>query len=207
MSIPRTLDPVEIRVLGCLLEKEQSTPDQYPLTLNALVAACNQRSSRDPVMELSDADVHHALDRLHAEVLVWPVSSARAERWRHSLDRRLDLEPGTKALLTLLMLRGPQTPGELRARSDRLHPFAGTGEIEELLEGLAARPEPLVVRLERRPGHKEPRWAVLLGGAPPEELTGPAPRPPRAEPLAERIDRLEAEVSELRERLERLERG
>ncbi len=212
MSLPRPLDPVEIRVLGCLLEKERATPDLYPLTVNALVAACNQRSSRDPVMTLGPADVTDALDRLHAEVLVWPVSGARSQRWRHNLDRRLELEPATGAVLTLLMLRGPQTPGELRGRSDRLHTFATTREVEETLAALAARGQPLVAQLERSPGQKEARWAPLLAepGSEPWAATAPpatAPPHPAGDSLGERVGRLEGELAALRERVARLERG
>jgi len=201
----RCLDAVEIRILGCLLEKEQSTPDLYPLTLNALVAACNQRSSRDPVMDLGAADVAEALDRLHADVLVWPVSSARSERWRHTLDRQLDLDPGRKAVLTLLMLRGAQTPGELRARSERLNRFDSTDEVEAALEALARGPEPLVVQLPRRPGQKETRWAHLLAGE--VEVAAETSRdlPPRPPAPSDRFARLEARIADLEARLADLE--
>jgi uncharacterized protein YceH (UPF0502 family) len=123
MRLPRILDQVEIRVLGCLLEKQQSTPEYYPLTLNSLVAACNQKSNREPVMELSEPDVRAALERLRADVLVMPVEGARTERWEHRLDRRFDFDAATKAIITVLFLRGPQTAGELRTRSERMHNF------------------------------------------------------------------------------------
>ena len=174
--IPRRLDPVEIRVLGSLLEKEQATPEAYPLTLNALVAACNQRTNREPVMELAEAEVSAALDRLRQEVLVWRTESSRSERWKQSVERRWELDPPAKALLTLLLLRGAQTAGELRSRSDRLHPFASLAEVEAALRGLAAAPEPLVRELSRRPGQKETRWIHLVG-----DLTGPAAAPRHAE--------------------------
>lgn len=197
MRLPRTLDPVEIRVLGALLEKEQTTPDQYPLTLNALVAACNQRTNREPVMDLAPPDVAGALDRLHEDVLVWPTSGARTERWRHSVDRRWQLTPAARAVMTVLLLRGPQTPGELRGRSDRLHPFESTAEVEATLEELATGDEPLVVQLGRRPGQKEARWAHLVGGEPEDvETAAPVPPPPR-DGLADRVAELERRVAAL----------
>jgi len=207
MKLPRLLDPAEIRVLGALLEKEQATPDYYPLTLNALVSACNQKSNRHPVMELSPEDVRHTLDRLHEHVLVWPVSGARVERWRHNLDRKWELEPPSKAVMTMLLLRGSQTPGELRGRSDRLHQFASTEEVEGVLDLLAEDVEPLVTRLSRAPGQKEARWAHLAAGAPAEEELAscePRPRPPRDSGLGNRIAELEERVEKLENELQRL---
>src|SRR5207249_12110414 len=119
----RPLDPTEIRILGSLMEKQLATPEYYPLTINALVAACNQKSNREPVMELAESDVQRALDRLQDEKLVWKVMGGRAVRYDHNLDTQWQLDRRSKALLTLLFLRGPQTPGELRGRSDRLHEF------------------------------------------------------------------------------------
>ncbi len=124
MALPRILDSAEIRVLGCLFEKERTTPDAYPLTVNSLVAACNQKSNRNPVRCLSQADVLATLDRLHGDVLVWPVEGARVQRWRHSLERRLALEPPAMAIMTLLFLRGPQTVNELRSRAERSAPVS-----------------------------------------------------------------------------------
>jgi uncharacterized protein len=198
MRLPRPLDLVEIRILGCLLEKEQVTPEYYPLTLNALVAACNQRSNRDPVMDLAEGDVRAALDRLHADVLVWPVLAGRAERWRHALDR-WELDSATRSVVTLLLLRGPQTPGELRARAERMHAFASTAEVEAALASLAAPPEPLAVELPRRPGQKEQRWTHLAAGDLPEELLAPGPVVLTAPTggLAARLDALEAKVESL----------
>src|ERR1041385_6979460 len=129
--LPRELDPVEIRVLGALMEKQLSTPEYYPLTLNALVAATNQKSNRDPVMELSEEEIERALNRLQDEKLVWRVMGGRAVRFDHNLDREWQLDRRSKALLTLLFLRGAQTAGELRGRSDRLHEFESIGEVEE----------------------------------------------------------------------------
>jgi uncharacterized protein YceH (UPF0502 family) len=198
MRPSRELDAVEIRVLGALLEKEQTTPDAYPLTLNALLAACTQRSNRDPVMQLESGDVAGALDRLHEEVLVWPVQGARSDRWRHALDRRWELDGPRKAVLTLLLLRGPQTPGELRARSERMHPFSSTDEVERVLEGLAEGAEPLVTVLPRAPGQKEARWAQLVGGAPAEPAaTSAEPAGPREPSLRDRVAELEARVARM----------
>jgi uncharacterized protein len=199
VNLPRVLDAVEIRVLGCLLEKQQLTPEYYPLTVNALVAACNQRSSREPVMDLTEAEVVAALDRLAEHVLVWKSAGARSERWLHNLDRRWQLDAPTKAVVTLLFLRGPQTPGELRGRSERMHAFATPGEVEEVLRRLAAGPEPMVVELARQPGRKETRWAHLAGGLPesPVAPAAVAAAAERATDLAEAIARLEARVAEL----------
>jgi hypothetical protein len=198
MRLPRELDPVEIRILGALLEKEQTTPDYYPLTLNALVAACGQKSNRHPVMPLAAHDVIAALDRLHEEVMVWPVQGARSDRWRHSLDRRWELEDAGKAIITLLLLRGPQTPGELRGRSERLHPFRSTHEVEAALLELSQGDEPLVVCLQRRPGQKEARWAHLVGGAPSDELLpDPASESASGRSLSARVTDLEARIARL----------
>jgi uncharacterized protein YceH (UPF0502 family) len=202
VNLPRVLDAVEIRVLGCLLEKQQLTPEYYPLTVHALAAACNQRSSREPVMDLNEAEVEAALDRLAAHVLVWKSAGARSERWLHSLDRRLELDPAAKAVLTLLFLRGPQTPGELRGRADRMHSFASPAEVEDVLGRLAGGAEPIVVELARQPGRKETRWAHLAGGPPESPAAAAAPQAAgpvtvRGSELAERLERLEARVEEL----------
>lgn len=199
MRPSRELDAVEVRVLGALLEKEQTTPDSYPLTVNAVRAACTQRSNRDPVMEVEEEDVRGALDRLHEEVLVWPVEGARSERWRHSVDRQWELDGPRKAILTLLLLRGPQTPGELRARSDRLHPFASTEDVVAVLSGLAGGAEPMVVVLPRAPGQKEARWTHLIGGAPtePADQARPSAAGPRESSLRDRVAELETRVARL----------
>jgi uncharacterized protein len=208
--IPRPLDAVEVRVLGALLEKEQTTPELYPLTVNALLAACNQKTNREPVMQLSEEAVWEALERLRQEVLVWRSEGARAERWKQSVSRRWGLDPAGKALMTLLLLRGPQTAGELRSRSERLHAFASLEEVEETLRRLAATEEPLVAELPRRVGQKETRWTHLVG-----ETTGPsvpatsereeaAPAAPPRQPLADRVARLEDLVAQLTRDLDEL---
>jgi uncharacterized protein len=199
VNLPRLLDAAEIRVLGCLLEKQQLTSEYYPLTVNALVAACNQRSSREPVMDLSEGEVQSALDRLAEHVLVWRSAGSRADRWAHNLDRRLELDAATKAVVTLLFLRGPQTPGELRARAERMHAFATTAAVEEVLRRLAAGPEPMVMELPRLPGQKEARWAHLAAGQPelPPAPVAAAGGSVRDAGLAERLARLEARVEEV----------
>ena len=212
-------DAAEIRVLGCLIEKQRTTPDVYPLTLNSLRLACNQSTNRDPVVNYDEGEIRGALDRLvhrkWATLASW--SNRRAMKYRHTLDRTLGLDQAEVALLCVLMLRGPQTPGELRARSDRLHSFGGAAEHEEVLRRLSERR--LVERLGRRPGQREERYRQLLGAVGYEEEAAPAAPPavPASEPppaaapaaappappppahgLDERVERLEREVAELR---------
>ena len=207
--LPRPLDPVEIRVLGALLEKQQATPEHYPLTLNALVAASNQKSNRDPVTDLSAGEVEAALDRLRKLVFAWRVGGSRADRWEQNVERRWGLDAATKAAMTLLLLRGAQTPGELRARSERLHAFATLDEVESALAKLAEGLEPLVVELSRAPGQKEGRWTHLVGG-PVEEAAKPsasAPAPSgRPDPLASRVTALEEGMAELSRDLSELKK-
>jgi uncharacterized protein len=191
----RELDPIEIRILGSLIEKQMATPEYYPLTLNALVAACNQKSNREPVMELSEEDVRRALDRLQNEKLVWKVMGGRAVRWEHNLDSALQLDRSSKALLALLFLRGAQTAGELRGRSDRLHAFESIAEVEEALRRL----DPLVGELAVRPGQKESRWTHTLSGV---EAGISPPVPAKAGTYTEeRLRRLEEQVAALTEEL------
>src|ERR1044071_2329454 len=204
--IPRALDPVELRVLGSLMEKQLATPEYYPLTLNALVAACNQKSNREPVMELGESEVQRALDRLQDEKLVWRVMGGRAVLFDHNLDSVWHLDRREKALLTLLFLRGPQTAGELRGRSDRLQTFDTVNEVEDLLREMAAHSEPLVKQLARRPGQKEERWAHLAGGAVVEDALPVAADETRVsgEPLSARVQRLEDTVAQLANELREL---
>jgi uncharacterized protein YceH (UPF0502 family) len=199
------LDPTEIRVLGSLLEKELTTPEYYPLTLNALTAACNQKSNREPVMELSEADIAPALERLQQEKLVWRIVGGRATRWQHTLDSTWHLDRGAKAVLGLLFLRGPQTAGEIRSRAERMARFEAIHEVESLLGVLAAREEPMVREIARRPGQKESRWAHLLGGAIGEPASpSNEEREAAAEPLSVRVQRLEEQVATLSSDLRRL---
>jgi uncharacterized protein YceH (UPF0502 family) len=198
----------EIRVLGCLVEKQRTTPEQYPLTLNALRLACNQSTNRDPVVDYDEPTVRDAAQRLGRRGLSRFASGhgSRAAKYRHLLKEELGLGPGALSFLTVLMLRGPQTPGELRARSDRLHSFAGaeeaSGAIDELVERGLAR------RLERRPGEREARYVHLLGEEDVEApvaavASDPSPEPEPEEPsLAERVERLEREIAEIRARLD-----
>lgn len=204
--IPRTLDPVEVRVLGSLMEKQLSTPEYYPLTLNALSAAANQKSNREPVMELGEDELTRALDRLQDEKLVWKVLGGRATRYDHNLDPVWHLNRKEKALLTLLFLRGPQTAGEMRGRSDRLQTFDSVTEVEETLRDMAAHSEPLVRQLPRRPGQKEERWAHTVGGAIVEAPlpAAPAEASESREPLSARVQRLEDQVASLAQQLAEL---
>ncbi len=202
--IPRPFDAVELRVLGSLLEKEQTTPEAYPLTVNALIAACNQKTNRDPITELSEGQVWDALERLRHETLVWRSEGARTERWQQSVSRRWGLDSAGKALMTLLLLRGPQTLGELRTRSERMIVFKTLEEVESKLRSLAADEEPLVVELPRRPGQKEIRWMHLVGD--PNAIDPVVPEVPRARfeppmssapPLSQRVSDLEQAVADL----------
>ncbi len=205
--LARQLDGHEIRVVGCLLEKEQATPEYYPLTLNALVAACNQRSNRNPVLKLTDRDVGLALQRLIDDGLVKRDDTGRASRWSQKVDRRWRLDAGSKAVLTVLLLRGSQTAGEVRARTTRMHEFGSAQAAESSLADLAAPPEPLVQLLERDPGQKEARWAHRVGEedpAAPAPFATDTPRPravetPQfdAELVLKRLALLEQQVQEL----------
>ena len=203
--MPRPLDSLEVRVLGCLLEKQQATPDYYPLTINALVAACNQRSNRYPVMQASERQVGQALRRLVEDRLVVRDDKGRATRWSQNVDRRLALDAATKAALTVLLLRGPQTAGEVRSRTGRLHEFGSAAAAEAALADLAAPPDPVVVLLERLPGQKEARWGHRVGIDDPEGDAPPPHLPPREatrefdpELMTLRIERLEQEVEKLK---------
>ncbi len=203
------LNPIEERILGCLIEKEMATPEYYPLTLNALVNACNQKSNRDPVMALEERMVENALYELRTvHKLVVEVASAgsRVPKYRHNVTEHWHFSPAKMAILCELFLRGPQTPGDLRARASRLHPLADAREVEEILNGLATFPEgPFVMHLPLEPGKRERRWAHLLAGDPLERLQTEAPIPADATPSAhERIVALETEVARLREELDDL---
>ena len=166
MSLP-ALSLLETRVLGVLVEKQHTVPDTYPLTLNALVAGCNQKTSRDPVIDATEAEVQGAIDRLKALSLVVESSGGRVMRYAHNVARVLAVPTQSVALLTILMLRGPQTVGELRIHSERLHRFADISSVEAFLHELAERQAgALVVELPRQPGARETRWAHLLSGPP-----------------------------------------
>ncbi len=224
------LSPEQIRVLGCLLEKQRTTPDAYPLSLNALRLACNQSTNRDPVVDYDEATLRDALHRLERRGLVRLASGAgsRASKYRHLLAERLPMERGEEALMCVLMLRGAQTPGELKQRGERMHDFDGLSEVHATLEGLIERE--LVQRLPRRPGQKEERYRECLGASETagadaaEELAlraplpadaaeqseeaerdaGPAPDDGSRAPLVLRVATLEREVAELRARLDQV---
>jgi uncharacterized protein YceH (UPF0502 family) len=165
MSPLRALSPLEIRVLGVLCEKQRTVPDSYPLTLNSLVSGCNQKTSRHPVMEVSEAQAQATLDSLKALSLVTESSGGRANRYAHNMDGVLKIPSQSIALLTVLMLRGPQTAGELRIASERMHNFADISSVEAFLEEMAERASGALVRkLPRLPGSRESRWTHLLGG-------------------------------------------
>jgi len=200
-------DAVEIRVLGCLIEKQRTTPDAYPLSLNSLRLACNQATNRDPVVEYDEREIKAALERMQDRGWTRFASgaSSRALKYRHLLDEALSLSGAEISLLAVLMLRGPQTLGELKGRSDRLHRFDSLEQVAETLDGLAERE--LVTRLPRRPGQKEDRYAQLLGGATDEEAPAEAPSPAgedRTAKIEERLGRLEHTVNELVARLDKV---
>jgi uncharacterized protein len=196
-------DAVEIRVVACLVEKQRTTPDVYPLSLNALRLACNQSTNREPVVEYDEATVVEALRRLALRGWTRLASGAgsRARKYRHLLGEALDLDPGELALVAVLMLRGAQTPGELKQRSERLHGFADLAAVHETLDRLVERG--YVARQERRPGWKEERYEQLLGAevaaTPAADEPAPPPAPPPAEGAEEdRLARLEAQLDQLR---------
>jgi uncharacterized protein len=207
----RELSLIETRVLGTLYEKQHTVPDSYPLTLNALVSGANQKTSRSPVMEASESEVQAALDSLKSANLVMETSGGRVSRYSHNLERVLQVPSQSAAILTVLMLRGPQTVGELRINCERLHSFADISAVQGFLDELAARPAgPLVVQLARLPGSREARWAHLLSGAPkPEAIEAKAdPGPPMGELAALKADvaRLEGELASMKELLGRVAR-
>jgi uncharacterized protein len=210
------LSPTETRVLGSLLEKEVTTPEYYPMTLNALTNACNQKSNRHPVMLLEDFAVREAADSLRARKLamMFHGAEARVPKFKHTIENVYQLEPGERAVLCELLLRGPQTPGELRNRCERLHPFPDLDAVEQTLTSLAEYPvNPLVARLPRQPGQKEQRFIQLLSASPEIEQAG-AEQPPlprasgeagtgnRLTALEQEVVRLKEEVGELREVME-----
>jgi uncharacterized protein len=220
------LDSTQLRVLGSLIEKEITTPENYPLSLNALLSACNQRSSRDPVLDLTEEEVRQALHSLEDLALVTPVRDARVPKYEHRVRTVLNLRRDETAVLCLLMLRGPQTPGELRSRADRLYTFDDLAAVQATLERLAARTNtdeadnqttgPLTTVLPRQPGSREARYAHLLG-TPPDLSLAQQDRPEAATSTSsatQRIIQLEAEVATLiaavqtlKDRVDRLESG
>lgn len=204
----RLLDDIEARVVGCLVEKDLATPEYYPLTLNALINACNQKSNRDPVMLLEDTDVVRALDSLRQKQMAHQsAEGVRAAKYCHNLEAVLNLDPEDLAILAELLLRGPQTVGELRNRAERMYEVGDLQAVEELLQNLTEREEPLVMRLPRQPGRKEQRFTHLLSGVPEIEESSALPTEPARVKLAaenDRIMKLEEEVISLRTELDEL---
>jgi len=208
---PRTrpLSAAEARILATLLEKSRTVPDSYPLTLNSLAAGCNQKTSREPVMQLADADILPALEALREQALVVEIGGARVARWEHNFERGIGVPMQAAALLGLLMLRGPQTAAELRINAERWHRFADTSSVEAFLHELAERSDerggPLVALLPRAPGARESRWAQLLCG--PVDMQPPpaAPQPAgHASALELRVQALEEQVAQLAAAVQRL---
>jgi uncharacterized protein len=215
--MPEAPDAAEIRVVACLVEKQRTTPDVYPLSINSLRVACNQATNRDPVVDYDEATVVEALRRLALRGWTRLASGpgGRARKYRHLLEEALGVDGAELSLLAVLMLRGAQTPGELKQRSERLHPFADLGAVQETLERLVERRQ--VARLPRRPGQKEERFEQLLGGgapppASPEERAAADPSGASAPleeeaplpPPGDRLNRLESELAELREQVSAL---
>ena len=198
------LDQVEVRVLGALMEKESATPEYYPLSLNALVAASNQKTNRDPVVSLDEDAVLAAIEGLRARGLAMDISGAehRVHKYAHRLGEVFNFDRRQQAVLCLLMLRGPQTVGELRGRTERLYSFDDLAAVDATLRRLMERTPPLVTKLAREAGEKEPRFAHLLAG----EVAPPEPQPQR-EPIEQRVARLEAELADFRRQFEEFRRS
>lgn len=207
----RPLSPAEARVLATLLEKSRTVPDSYPLTLNSLAAGCNQKTSREPVMQLADNDLLQALDQLRQQTLVVEIGGARVARWEHNFARGVGVPDQSAVLLGLLILRGPQTAAELRLNAERWHRFADTSSVEAFLDELQERSDekggPLVMLLPKAPGAREPRWAQLLCGPVDVEALAASQAgsaTPAQPALQARVEALEAEVATLQAQVRRL---
>lgn len=198
------LTPIEVRVLACLVEKQLTTPEYYPLTLNALTAACNQKSNRDPVMSLGETEIQTAIDSLRDQSLVYLYygTGTRTVKYKHMLPNVYELDAAGVAVMAVLMLRGPQTIGEIRERTGRMHEFGDLNEVQETLDELSRRDEPLLARLERQPGQKEARYAHLLSGdIDVSSLPTQGEKRPSSSADPSRIEALEAEVAGLRQEI------
>lgn len=198
--LKRDLTPLEARVLAVLVEKESTVPDSYPLSANALTAGCNQKTARDPVMDVSEAEVLATIEELKSLSLVNTVSGSRVVRYEHNFARGLGVPGAAQALLTQLMLRGPQTAAELRQNTERLHRFADVSSVEGFLEELAEREQPMAIKLPKAPGAREARWAHLLCGTVASVEQAAAAAVPRDEEVA----LLRAEVASLRQLVNRI---
>jgi uncharacterized protein len=206
-----TLDDIEVRVLGSLIEKELTTPEYYPLSLNSLTNACNQKSNRDPVMALAEDDVVRALDSLRFKQLaVLSADGGRVPKYRHLMAEKLGLMPAEQAIVCELLVRGPQTVGELRTRGERMHPFGDLSAVEEVLQELIQREKPLIALLPRQPGRKEGRYAQLFSALPDisaeEHAAAPEAARVRVAAESERVVKLEDEVALLRSEVADLRR-
>lgn len=201
-AVEDVLSPAEVRVIGALIEKELTTPDYYPLTVKALTNACNQKSNRDPIVSYTEENVSEVLDGLQRKRLLGVASGAysRVARFRHTFAEVYGLSPHERALLAELFLRGPQTPGELRARAARMADFDSLAQVEEITRALESREEPLIVQCPRRPGQKETRFAHLFAGEP-ELITDEV----GAAEEGDRLERLESELAALKEQVSALE--
>ena len=205
----QVLTDIETRVLGALVEKQVTTPEYYPLTLNALTLACNQKNNRHPVTSYTESQVSAAVESLREKNLayVYYGSTSRVPKYKHVMPEVMHLNSAELALLCVLMLRGPQTPGELRGNAARLHEFAGLDEVEQTLNALISRdPDPLVVRLPRQAGQKEVRFAHLLSGEVQVEVVTEIQRPVPRESLEQKVEKLAAEVESLRQQFEQFKK-
>ena len=198
---------IQVRVLGCLVEKKETTPEQYPLTLNALRNACNQKTARHPVTGYTIGEIGHTLRELESLGFVREAWGSRAAKYEHLADKALDLHSKGLALLCPMMLRGPQTPGELKINSHRLYAFNDLDDVHYILERLCEHEPPLVTMLPRQPGQKEERYAHLLSGEPDIPAFAPTVTGSGQSGLAARVEALELELKTLRERLEKIESG
>jgi len=206
MTFTATLNPIQIRILGCLLEKQKTTPDQYPLSLNGLKNACNQKTSRDPVMQCFEGEIGAALNELEGLKLVTTQWSGRTAKYDHRLVRELELQSPALAVLATLMLRGAQTAAEIRNHCQRLHAFDDVDDVEYVLQRLQDREPALVMLLPRQSGQKEQRFVQLLGGEPDPAALSAANRPAAANsPLEQRVSELEARLEQLQQRVALLE--
>lgn len=203
------LSEVEARVISALVEKQLTTPEYYPLTLNALVAACNQKTNREPVVSYDEQTVQKTLDVLRDKNLVYVFygSTSRVPKYKHMLPQFFELESSETAVICVLMLRGAQTLGELRERTQRLYEFSGVGEVNETLDNLSRRDEPLIVKLERQAGQKEARFAHLLCGEvtsyqPPEKVSRSTANDERIEKLEQEVESLKSELNEFKQNFE-----
>jgi uncharacterized protein len=204
--MPIHLSPVETRILGSLVEKETTTPEYYPLSLNALVAACNQKNNREPIMQLTEDEVRPALHRLQDQGLAAAIHDSRVTKYEHHLQEVFNLTRGESAVLCVLLLRGPQTPGELRGRTERMHRFEELSVVLAVLEKLAQHDPALVMALPRQPGSREIRYAHLLSGQPDLSALASSAEAvsPRGSADADRLTQLESEVAALREEIAEL---